>query len=311
MDLSDKVIKLFEEQIAEWPLAGRNYTGLEKVLTRSIAFEGFELLIQFNPERIRSSAAKVDTQSIAARPCFLCQKNLPDEQRGIPILNKYLILVNPFPIFPKHLTIPHLDHVNQRIKGKFEDMLELSQVLKDFVIFYNGPECGASAPDHFHFQAGNKGFMPIEKDFILGHMTEVSINKKGVDILQWNNYRRSLISLYGQNKSILLRTFEKIHKGLSELQTDRIEPLMNVLVYTHENNWIVHIFPRKLHRPSQYFERGERQIILSPAAVDLGGVLITPREEDFNKLQKEGIEDIYRQVCISENETNNLINQLI
>lgn len=311
MDLSDKVIKLLEEQITEWPLANRNYSGLKKVLTRSIKYEGFELLIQFNPERIRSSAAKVDKQSIAARPCFLCQKNLPDEQYGIPILNKYLILINPFPIFPQHLTIPHLEHLDQHIKDKFEDMLALSQILKRFVIFYNGPECGASAPDHFHFQAGNKGFLPIEKDFILGHMTEVKANIEGVHILIWNNYRRSVISLYGQNKSIILKSFEKIWNGLSEMQPERIEPLMNVLVYTIEDNWVVHIFPRKLHRPYQYFEKGDRQIVLSPAAVDLGGVLITPREEDFYKLRKEEIEDIYQQVCLSENKTTNVINLLI
>ena len=168
MNISRQARKLINDQQNEWELAGKNYAGLKSVKVRTLAFDGFDMLVQFNPERIRSSAAKVDAKSIEARPCFLCQKNLPKEQRGIPVLDKYLILVNPFPIFPEHLTIPHFNHIDQRIENKFEEMLEMARLLEDFTIFYNGPKCGASAPDHFHFQAGIKRFMPIERDYKKG-----------------------------------------------------------------------------------------------------------------------------------------------
>ena len=162
--MQETVNKLFDEQLAEWPLAGSNYRALDQVRTK--LFEDGKALykVQFNPARIASSSAKVDTQSIRARACFLCPHHLPAEQRGIAFKTHYRILVNPFPIFPRHLTIPDLQHVDQRIEGRIDDMLDLAQELDHYVVFYNGPQCGASAPDHFHFQAGNKGLLPVEEN---------------------------------------------------------------------------------------------------------------------------------------------------
>ena len=119
--------------------------------------------VQFNPGRYISTSAKVDEKSINDRKCFLCPANLPEEQKGILYEEEYLILGNPFPIFPEHFTIPNINHVPQQIKNNFPLMLKLTKDLsKHYVVLYNGPKCGASAPDHFHFQAGTKNFMPIE-----------------------------------------------------------------------------------------------------------------------------------------------------
>ena len=165
MDFSKQVTELISEQVTGWDLASKNYEGLRKVKVKTFYLGNYHIDIQFNPERIVSSAAKVDARSIEARPCFLCQENLPPQQRGLLLDDGYMVLVNPFPIFPKHLTIPNMLHTDQLILGNFESMLDLASRLDEFIIFYNGPKCGASAPDHLHFQAGSKGFLPIEKDF--------------------------------------------------------------------------------------------------------------------------------------------------
>ncbi len=310
MSISQQACQLIRDQIIEWPLAGKNYHGLQKVRIRSLQFDGFELLVQFNPERIRSSAAKVDANSIEARPCFLCPGNLPSEQRGIPVLDDYIILVNPYPIFPEHLTIVHKDHIVQNIDGKFLDLLELATELNDFVVFYNGPKCGASAPDHFHFQAGIKGFMPIENDFMVGEKHELVNEINGVKIVRWHDYVRNTISIQGKDIITIHSLFKKIYLRLSELQPDEEEPMLNILVSYDASGWTIHIFPRKLHRPTQYFEYGDKQIILSPASVDLGGVMITPREEDFDKLTERDVVDIFLQVCLSDNSIKELYNSI-
>ena len=307
---SEKVNDLFQSQLRDWELAGKNYSQLDKVLTRSIQFDGFEIIIQFNPERIRSSAAKLDAKSIEERPCFLCAENRPSGQRGIALEGGMTILINPFPIFRKHLTISSEKHIDQRIRNNFESMLVLAEALPDYLIFYNGPECGASAPDHFHFQSGNRGFMPIENDFRDGCFTKMIYSGKGFRIWGWNRYLRTLLTLEGSDPAELSHIFRHIFDNLSLIQPGKPEPMLNIVAYHECGMWIIHIFPRKVHRPSQFFTEGRRQILLSPAAVDLGGVLITPREEDFNKLSADDIADIFVQVCLEEDDLPGLIKGL-
>jgi hypothetical protein len=300
VNISEQARKLIKDQQIEWELARKNYAGLRSVKSRTLAFDGFDIQVQFNPERIISSAAKVDAKSIEARPCFLCHKNLPKEQRGIPILDKYLILVNPFPIFPEHLTIPHLEHIEQAIKNKFSDMLEVSRLLEDFTVFYNGPKCGASAPDHFHFQAGIKRFMPIEGDYKKGLFFHDSKLVDGVEVIRWTDYKRTIITYSGREKLPLIKQFDQLFRALKEFQPKESEPMLNILCSHYNGRWHIHIFPRKLHRPWQYFEEGDKQIVLSPASVDMGGVLITPREADYEKLTMGDASDIFEQVCLDE-----------
>jgi len=308
MVFKDKIDELFTTQLRDWEITRVNYAQLEKVRTRKIDFGNFHVLIQFNPERIKSSSAKVDAKSIGERPCFLCEKNRPPEQRGVSFGNMFTALVNPFPIFKQHLTIPSQQHVDQRIGNNFESMLSLAEELPSFTVFYNGPQCGASAPDHFHFQAGNTGFMPIENDFTGGRHAKLVSGRDGMEIWLWTGYKRGIVTLAGNEKDTLAGYFGKLFEKLSDLQPGRPEPMVNILAGHSASGWIIHIIPRKKHRPSQFFNEGESQILVSPAAVDLGGVIITPREEDFNRITKGDVEDIFSQVCFDEDELSCIIN---
>ncbi len=309
-NLNTTVERLIQEQLKNWPLAKSNYRGLESVKSRKVLLpEGSEVLVQFNPERIRSSAAKVDVKSIEARACFLCEANRPQEQKAITY-GDYSLLINPFPIFKQHLTIPIESHQDQLILPHFSILLDLAKELSDFTLFYNGPKCGASAPDHFHFQAGNKGFLPIEEDFKFGNYTELKSEER-LKIYTWKKYHRGIVSLQSKSRSELISSFKKLYALLAERQDGEVEPMLNMLCYYENNEWLLHVFPRILHRPSCYFEEGEKQILLSPASVDLGGVFITPREKDFNQLNASDIESILRQVCLSEKDVDEVVNALI
>ncbi|MFA5818534.1 MAG: DUF4922 domain-containing protein [Bacteroidales bacterium] len=309
MLFSEKVSGLFSSQMREWDLARVNYLQIKRVKTRILDLSGFEILVQFNPERIRSSAANVDAKSIGARPCFLCSKNRPSQQRGLTFKRSLTVLVNPFPIFPRHLTIHSELHTDQRILQNFGSMLSLAEAIPDYVIFYNGPQCGASAPDHLHFQAGNRGFLPIETDFSGGKFTTLISGKPGVKIWNWSGYLRGIVTLSGSESEKLISVFNHFFKKFSAFQPDKPEPMLNILAYYNPDGWVVHLIPRKLHRPTQFFEEGIDQILLSPASVDLGGVIITPREEDFNKINASDIADIFNQVCINENEIAGFFNE--
>ena len=307
--LNQQIKSLFHGQVPNWELARVNYEGLKSIRTKTFSFGDFDINVQFNPARIISSGAKVDAISIGKRKCFLCEENRPEEQQSIDT-GEYTILVNPYPIFPQHFTIPRKEHSDQLIKPYFKDMLELAEAMDDFIVFYNGPKCGASAPDHLHFQAGIKGFLPIETDFLNNKCCKEIRRIGSVTISHWPDYQRGIISLKSKDRDNLIECFNQIYSKLQILQPDEVEPMLNILAIFKQGEWIIHIFPRTLHRPTQYFETGERQFILSPASVDMGGVLITPREEDFTKISKEDIRDIFNQVCPEPQAVLKLITQL-
>ncbi|MCY1719460.1 DUF4922 domain-containing protein [Prolixibacteraceae bacterium Z1-6] len=307
MDVLTKETRdLLVAQKNEWELARKNFTGLDKVQVRTFQFDGFKVKVQFNPVRIVSSAAKVDKKSIEARPCFLCEANRPKEQRGVAF-NDFSILVNPFPIFPEHFTIPGFAHTPQRIQGNFGNMLDLARVMQEFTVFYNGPKCGASAPDHFHFQAGNSDFMPInnEIDFLKESYGTKLFSEAGT-VWSIKDGLRNFIFLESTDKKALKINIESIYQSM-KVDLNEEEPMMNILASFHRSIWRVFIFPRALHRPTQYFEEGEKNILLSPASVDMGGVFITPLEKDFKKIRKDDIKDILAQVLLDEETFDKLI----
>ena len=311
MNYSDKTEAFFNGQLSDWDLANTNYRQLENVRTRSVAFDGFEVLVQFNPARITSTAAKVDSRSIETRPCFLCGNNRPAQQQGLVFKPGMTVLVNPFPIFRKHLTIVSDDHVNQRISGNFRTMLDLAAELTEYQIFYNGPQCGASAPDHFHFQAGNKGFLPVENDFEGKLLCKLLASKPGTEVWSWPGYSRTLFSLKGNDRDNLINAFDAFYNKFAEMQNDKPEPMLNILASYSSGYWTIHIFPRKVHRPAQFFAEGDSKILLSPASVDLGGVVITPREEDYRKIKREDLDDIFRQVSLDNSDLLPLIEEIL
>lgn len=305
--LSSQIKNLLDSQIVDWELAKNNYKGLESVKVKEFSFGGFSIKVQFNPSRIISTSAKVDAKSIQERKCFLCKENLPKEQTGIDYKNEYIILVNPFPIFPEHFTIPKVDHNPQRIKENFEDILDLSKDLQDrYAVFYNGPKCGASAPDHMHFQAGIKNFMPVDYEFESIQKITLS-NSDNLKISYTENYLRNFISLESPDKYQITNAFNKVYDSIEQVEAKDDEPMMNVVASYQNDEWRIIVFPREKHRPSHYFEEGEKQILLSPASVDLGGVCITPREDDFNRITKRDIKDILTQVGVGKEKFDKII----
>lgn len=300
--LSEKVRLLIRHQKTEWPLLQQNYAGLEKIESKNYSFGEFQIMAQFNPERIRSSAAKTDEESIRNRTCFLCESNRPKEQQGIDFDGKYTILVNPYPIFPEHLTIPLNKHLPQNIEPYFPDMLQLSRQLPGFTFFYNGPRCGASAPDHFHFQAGTTAVMPVDLEIekILILYGDLLFQDKQITIRSvGKEYLRKFIFLLSASEQELTRRFVQIQRILEERGMEN-EPMMNILSAYKNGRWSVIIFPRDQQRPWQFDEEGDRKILMSPASVEFGGLSVLPRKEDFNKLSKDNLVSIYNQVTIND-----------
>jgi len=315
--------KLFERQLDSWSLASENYMTLSKVLTKEFIIDGLRIKLQYNPNRITSSTASISKSAIQQRPCFLCKKNRPPEQEVLifktesKILNdvtdengtaisarRFTILVNPFPVFPKHFTITG-DHTQQSIKGNFGVMLEMARQLYDCVVFYNGPKCGASAPDHMHFQAGSKGIMPVEVDYSDWKETRTSvlINQEDLKLFILHDFLREGWLLEGKDRTIIeplfLKLFEKIETFLGN--TDE-EPMLNLLCWYENGKWITLIFPRKVHRPSCYFRLDETKYLISPASVEMGGLLVAARPEDFARIEAEDIKQIFSEVSLPESE---------
>ena len=302
LENKDRYKDFLVEQNHDWKLSGDNYHSLDKVLEREFIIHGWKFRVQFNPERMRSSAAKVDSSSIAARKCFLCSENRPVEQRELAMGHDFLLLVNPYPIFRAHFTLPFLHHSDQRIGSSLEALMEFARKMSGYTLFYNGPECGASAPDHLHFQAGENGFMPVEEEFETMKLQSGSLlyQTDALKIWAFGHYIRKMISFETDDLRLGTIALEYLIHCFSGIQTEKVEPMMNLLCYFKDEKWTLHLFPRKLHRPSQYFEQGDKQLLISPGAVDFGGVFITPRREDFDKITATDILDIFSQVSLDE-----------
>ena len=297
-----------QSQIRDWPLAAATFKGLEKVQERTYQYDEFQIRTQFNPERMRSSVAEVDKKSIAARQCFLCNENRPKEQGTIEFGEDFLILVNPFPIFKNHFTISCKRHIDQRFIGNVQTLLELATAMEGFTVFYNGPECGASAPDHLHFQAGESSFMPVTTDFErLKHSERNLFSGKNTQVWAFEKYLRKMISIETESMEEGLKIIRLYYQHFQAMQPEKVEPMMNALCSWKEGRWTIHLFPRKAHRPSHFYEEGEKQILISPGSVDFGGVFILPRREDFNKITSENIVDILQQVCLDRDSFLELI----
>ena len=299
---NDRFRNFLLEQNHTWKLSAGNYRGLDRVEEKEFMISGFKIKVQFNPERMRSSAAKVDQHSIAARKCFLCHENRPPEQNSLDLGNDFLLLVNPFPIFQTHFTIPSIHHIPQRLIPNVEAMFNISRQMEGYTLFYNGPECGASAPDHLHFQAGEAGFLPVESEFEALKESAESLLFRSDQLRIWafDHYLRKMIAFETDNMLEGINVTENIFTRFWKIQSEKIEPMVNLLCYFREGKWMIHLFPRKLHRPSQFFEQGELQLLISPASVDFGGVFITPRREDFDKITAADIVDIFSQVSLDE-----------
>ncbi len=313
-NFSDAAKRLFELQYNDWPMLNAGYKSLKTVKSKSFQFNGYKIKAQFNAGRITSTSAKVDPKSISERKCFLCTENLPAEQKGILYNSKYFILCNPFPIFPTHFTLTRKEHTPQKISDTFSDMLDLSKDLsKYYSVIYNGPRCGASAPDHLHFQAGNKFFMPIDDEFhqIKNEYGKVIYENDDLSFYAVDDGIRKFVSIESLDKGLVVNSFNKFYQTYSKLMNEEQEPMLNLISFYEEDyGWRVIIFLRAKHRPAIFFAEDESKMLVSPAAIDLGGVCIFPREEDFNRITKEMIADIFKEVFVDAEKLDSLVRKL-
>lgn len=306
INLNNQLKSLLTEQKENWELARTNFAGLKTVRTKSFNFGDFEVKVQFNPARIVSSGAKVDAKTIAERKCFLCTENRPAEQTAVDA-GDYLVLVNPFPIFPEHFTIPRKEHVDQQIKPYFADMLELAEALDDYLIFYNGPRCGASAPDHMHFQAGTKDFLPLVNDYkrLKDTHAQLLVESENFQLFNFNNYLRTVYCIESTDVESAKDAFEKLYTHFQQISLpalpkgERAEPMLNIVCTFEDGKWFTFVLPRKTFRPWQYTAEGDQQLLVSPATVEMCGIFITPIEAHFEKITKENVVSILEQASLA------------
>ena len=306
INLNNQLKSLLTEQKENWELARTNFAGLKTVRTKSFDFGDFEVKVQFNPARIVSSGAKVDAKTIAERKCFLCTENRPAEQTAVDA-GDYLVLVNPFPIFPEHFTIPRKEHVDQQIKPYFADMLVLAEALDDYLIFYNGPRCGASAPDHMHFQAGTKDFLPLVNDYkrLKDTHAQLLVESENFQLFNFNNYLRTVYCIESTDVESAKDAFEKLYTHFQQISLPALpkgegaEPMLNIVCTFEGGKWFTFVLPRKTFRPWQYTAEGDQQLLVSPATVEMCGIFITPIEAHFEKITKEDVESILEQASLA------------
>lgn len=301
MNYSTKAVQLLNEQMKEWKLAAKNFSALDNVKKRSFQFDTYQMKVQFNPARMISATAQIDKKTVKARKCILCEQNRPDVQRGVEYGN-YWILVNPFPIFKQHYTITNKKHIPQLIEGNFDDMLQLAEDMEGFTIIYNGPKCGASTPEHFHFQAGDTGFMPLDNEYktIKEKYGEILVDKYKVSVCTIDDGLRKIIAVESTQKESAVETLNSIYTIIHNQHNTDEEPRMNIHALKISNKWRVLIFVRDKHRPDEYFDETEKRILVSPGSVELGGVIITPLDKNFSNMTKENIRSIFNQVSAKE-----------
>ena len=279
----------FKSQLHEWPMAHNNHEALNHVWYRELVSPKLpiSLHVQCNPARLVSTGAKVDKASIAARPCFLCATNRPEEQQSLDLNEDFEWLVNPFPILPHHYTIAAKQHRPQRFLDAYEAMIQAAKALpEEYIVFYNGPKCGASAPDHLHLQAGIGEGIPL--------ITYAKSLNSGNELQTLSPFG---YLVYLINDAENTDTFRQLYAQLP-IPKDEYEPYMNVVAYRKNGKVCLLVIPRRAHRPHCYHAEGERQYLISPGALDMCGLLVTPRAEDYEHLTAARAADILCEVGV-------------
>jgi hypothetical protein len=301
--ISDTVRALISQQLENWPELKQAHADLKQSLYRIVQLNELAVTLQCNPGRMISAGAPVDKASISKRLCFLCLQNLPAEQRALLYQDEWLILNNPAPLFPDHLVISHTSHCLQRIEPALPAMISLTRELDfSFTAFYNGPACGASAPDHLHFQMAPAGAIPlveqikqlIEEDSAI--LQKVEESPQGMCFFGYPDFR-SVFICKTKSPDFLQERFNRVLCSLPAACAGEEEAMVNVIIAGSGETYYGILFPRKAHRPACYFKDDPEKMVISPGAVDVGGLLILPRQEDFEKLDKEMILGIFREVC--------------
>ena len=305
------LIRFFNHQLEKWPDASRRYHELRSAKTRELVVGASSIQVQWNPARIVSTGASIDKKAIAERPCFLCEQNRPKEQIKKSVDSHFDLLVNPFPILPIHFTIPSVKHEPQLIRESYGEIHKLLEEYPGMMVFYNGPKCGASAPDHAHFQAGTSGVLPLQKSWkrLSHNLTPIiSINdKENISLIEEYPCAALLIRSRSQNGDEQL--FRRLYDALPQ-RADETEPMMNIISWRSDDEYFSVVFPRAKHRPECYYAEGSSQFIISPGALDMAGLIITPRQEDFEHITPEIALGILSEVSLPKVALQLVINRL-
>ena len=278
--------RFFNRQLEKWEAARQRYYDLRTVKTRELVVGSSSIQVQWNPARIVSTGAKIDQKTIAERPCFLCEQNRPKEQVKKVIDNQYELLVNPYPILPQHFTIPSVKHQPQRILESYSEIHKLLEEYPEMMVFYNGPLCGASAPDHAHFQAGTSGILPLQKSWkrLSGNLTKIVSLNDNEDLSLIEDYPCTALLIRSRSQYGDEQLFRRLYEALPAGEP---EPMMNIVAWRRDEEFYSVVFPRTKHRPDCYYKQGDEQYIISPGALDMAGLFITPRQEDYERITPE------------------------
>jgi hypothetical protein len=146
-------------------------------------------------------------------------------------------------------------------------------------------------------------------------MHEAGNDSEGCGLFLLENYACPVFvirSLPSETDSILC---QRLYKALPIVDNES-EPRINLISWRQEggigreDEIVTLIFPRKKHRPDCYFAEGDEKILVSPGALDMGGLIITPREEDFHKITAEHVATILKEVTLSKAELLPIIESL-
>ena len=297
----------FHNQLNQWKDVAKRFEELVSVQTREVG----SALAQFNPARLVSTGAKIDKATLAKRPCFLCEKNRSNEQIVLPFGNDFDILVNPFPILPVHFTIPSRHHQQQAIAENYVQIHRLLRAYPQLMVFYNGPKCGASAPDHLHFQAGTSGILPLQRDWQRFYATSVPLLKMndGEGIYEIKDYICPVLAIVSHTEKHDVELFSRLYEALP-MKEDETEPMMNIVAWRSGEAFISVVFPREKHRPDCYSAGGEAQCLVSPGSLDMAGLMILPRQSDFEGMTARLAKAILREVSLSDEAMKDVVKRL-
>ena len=302
------ISRFFNRQLEMWEDARHRFRDLKHVEVRQLSDQ---LKVQFNPARIVSTGAKIDKHTLGERPCFLCERNRPKEQMTKQIDDHFQLLVNPFPILPVHFTIPATKHQPQSIYRHYGEMHRLLSLHSELMVFYNGPKCGASAPDHLHFQAGTSGVLPLQTNWqrLSRSLTDViSLNdEEKISVLR--DFLVPAFVIISKSEDSDEELFHRLYRSMP-MRGDESEPMMNIIAWRKGDEFISVVIPREKHRPDAYFAEGEAQMMVSPGALDMAGLIITPREEDFSKINLDKATALLRECGISAEKMEAIVSNL-
>ena len=302
------ISRFFNRQLEMWEDARHRFRDLKHVEVRQLSDQ---LKVQFNPARIVSTGAKIDKHTLGERPCFLCERNRPKEQMTKQIDDHFQLLVNPFPILPVHFTIPATKHQPQSIYRHYGEMHRLLSLHSELMVFYNGPKCGASAPDHLHFQAGTSGVLPLQTNWqrLSRNLTDVISLTDEEKISVLRDFLVPAFVIISKSEDSDEELFHRLYRSMP-MRGDESEPMMNIIAWRKGEEFISVVIPREKHRPDAYFAEGEAQMMVSPGALDMAGLIITPREEDFSKINLDKATALLRECGISAEKMEAIVSNL-